>query len=304
MNITEIPIGDLDPDPDNIREDALDNIHALAADIKDRGLQTPLHVYPHGDRWKIWGGHRRWAALCMNGAATAACIVKTPPRDAVEKLDGMVSENLHREQLNPIEEAKVYRRYLDAGLGFNQHDVAARCHTAQSRVSTYLSLLTELTEDEQRRVARGEISPTQALKTVKERRRLAGRARSDSGGQHGMTNWSSHFNRNHPLVTVADSRCRNAGHRVEDKIGGACGVCWEWAIRRDERAAADIGADSTVPTTVPAQAPVVSCGACGVAYSSETKYSQCVVDDRTANKRIVASQHNWRHRADRTAKTA
>jgi ParB family transcriptional regulator, chromosome partitioning protein len=57
-------------------------------------------------------GHRRYAALLALGKTTAPCIVVDGPRDETTLLVEQLAENIHRENLSPIEEAKGYRRYM------------------------------------------------------------------------------------------------------------------------------------------------------------------------------------------------
>lgn len=242
MKVTVLPVSVLNPDPENIREDALEDISALAADIKDRGLQYPLRVYPAGtDRYTIWAGHRRWAALCMVGMTEADCVVVTPPTSTLDKLDGFVSDNELRRDLNPIERAKLYQRYITEGC--DQADTARRCGTSQAAVSMHLRLL-ELPAETQVKVADGSMSYTGALKIDKVARKRAGLARNDTGEKHVVGAADSHFNRMHPLGQVVASRCNTAGHH--GRVGPGCCACWEWAIRRDERAKAPAAKNGTV----------------------------------------------------------
>lgn len=235
MRVTTIPLGLIHPDPDNVRDGAADaDIDSLAADIRAHGLLQPLIVYPRSGlagHYMISGGHRRLAALRALGISEAPCNVIGAPGDDLMRLDLMAAENLQRRQLDPIERARLYKRYIDRGL--MQKDIAARLHVAQATISQLLPLL-DLPADVQRKIKNREIGFAQAVK-------LGVRHRNETGPRHGLYGRSKatsgltvpYFNSRHPLYEAARRRCVEAAHGTHGHIGGACGGCWERVIRLD-----------------------------------------------------------------------
>lgn len=249
MTLTTVALADIHVDPDNIRDAAQDaDISSLAADIAEHGLLQPLIIYPHphtDGAYMISGGHRRYHALRRIGLTHTDANIIEAPANALARIDLMFSENEHRRQLNPIETAKVYRRYTDAGL--TQTEISRRVKRAQSHVGQYLHLLT-LSADVQRRVEAGEITVNHASKLVRQNRIDTGAARNDVGGQHHRGQSVTYFTSAHPLYQPATYRCRSQGHDPALRIGGACGPCWEDAIRADAAAGASHAAPTAAPT--------------------------------------------------------
>lgn len=232
-----IPIGAIDPDPDNIRAGTGD-VTELAESIARTGLMNPLTVYPTGpDRWRLSAGHRRYAALRLLGRDEVLvpdeCKIVDPPASDLDRLDRMIAENLHREQLNPMEEARAFRRYADADL--NQEQIAQRVGRPQSHVSTTLMFLTELTDDEQQQLESGQLTRAAAVGLIKSRRAEQGRARADAGAKHRYGYSVPWFNRHHPQASAAQQRCRDLDHSPALRIGPACGPCWEHVITTTAR---------------------------------------------------------------------
>lgn len=193
MQLTTVDLDKVHPDPDNIRDQAHDaDIAALAEDIKAHGLLQPIVLYEATDaddmspgHYLISAGHRRFFALLSLGHTTADAFVREHPTDDLDRLDLMAAENLQRRQLNPLEEAKLYKRYLTAGQ--TQAQIAARLHVTPTHVSECLSLL-ELSADVIRRLVAGEITFNAARKIAAAGRHSAGQARGDYGATHKLTN--------------------------------------------------------------------------------------------------------------------
>lgn len=249
-NYALLPLRSVLVDPDNVRDDDTDDVEELAASISAVGLLQPIVVYPVPDGWRLSAGHRRLRAMRRLGWEEARCLVVDAPVDELARIDRLLAENLHRRPLNPMEEARGYARYRDAGL--TQAEIAQRVSRAQSHVSTLLLFLTELTDAEQAALTSGELTVAAANALMKERRMQQGRARTDAGKHHRRTRSAApaaagphghsvpHFASSHPLHDVAARACERAAHPTMLKLNGACGVCWEAAIRRDERIAAEL----------------------------------------------------------------
>lgn len=143
--LMELPLDQLEPDAENVRL-ALRDIDSLALSIAEVGVLEPILVIP-GDvdtegtpRWRIWAGHRRRAAATKAGLATVPCLEHTGARTDVDRLEVQLVENLQRDDLTPIEEARGYQDLVAAGR--SQRQVAARVGCNQSHVSKRLKLLT------------------------------------------------------------------------------------------------------------------------------------------------------------------
>lgn len=227
---TMLPVDLIDPDPENVRAGVGDpaTLAELAESIQRNGLIQAVTVYPTSGRYRIQAGHRRFAAVQLLGLVEVDVRVVEPPRDNLRRLDAMLAENFHRESLNPMEEARAFAQYRDAGLG--QEDIGRRVGRPQGHVSTTLMFLTELSDHEQQMLEAGQLTRTAAVATVKRRRAEQGRARSDSGGKHRYGYAVPWFNGRHPRAGEAQRRCRAAGHDPSHRLGPACGACWEITV--------------------------------------------------------------------------
>jgi len=105
-------------------------------------------------RYELIAGERRWRAAQMVGLLKIPAIVKEVPDDRL--LEYALVENLQREQLNPIEEARAYRALAD-DHGLSQQEIARRAGKQPTTVSNTLRLLA-LPDAVQRRVRDGELS--------------------------------------------------------------------------------------------------------------------------------------------------
>jgi ParB family chromosome partitioning protein len=110
---------------------------SLANSIRSVGLLEDILVRPAGDGYEIVLGERRWRASQLAGVATIrAKIVKLDDDEAREIA---VTENVHREDLTPVEEAFSFKAYVDGGDGV--HEVGRRFGGLQERVAERLKLL-------------------------------------------------------------------------------------------------------------------------------------------------------------------
>ncbi|QNP71616.1 ParB/RepB/Spo0J family partition protein [Streptomyces roseirectus] len=155
-HFAEIPLDDIIPNPQQPRtvfdEDAL---HELITSIKEVGLLQPVVVRQTGpSRYELIMGERRWRACREAGLEAIPAIVRATDDEKL-LLDALL-ENLHRAQLNPLEEAAAYDQLLK---DFNcTHDqLADRIGRSRPQVSNTLRLL-KLSPAVQRRVAAGVLS--------------------------------------------------------------------------------------------------------------------------------------------------
>ncbi|WP_102126094.1 ParB/RepB/Spo0J family partition protein [Deinococcus planocerae] len=125
----------------------------LAGSIREKGVLQPLLVRPRGDGFEIVAGERRWRASQLAGLTEVPVIVRDlGDREALEIA---VVENLQREDLGPLEEARAYQALLDQGL--NQEGVAQAVGKGRSTISNALRLLS-LPEAALRALDAGEIT--------------------------------------------------------------------------------------------------------------------------------------------------
>ena len=139
-SIQEIPVGELDPNPDQPRRTfSAESISQLADSIREQGVLQPLLVVPfNGGRYRIIAGERRYRAGRMAGLETLPCIVKDI--DVIRQREIALIENLQREDLNPIEAAKGIRALMDQ-CGYTQDKVSTRLGKSRPAVANMLRLL-------------------------------------------------------------------------------------------------------------------------------------------------------------------
>ncbi len=166
-------VAELRVDPLNPRGPLSDDdpkVLELVESIKLHGLLTPLLVTP--DRLVV-DGHRRFAAARLAGAVMVPTTVR--PLSETERLELQLVANLQREDLTPLQEARAFRRLVDAGS--TAADVARRLGLSPRRVRDRLGLL-ELDEETAARVDRGElplgaVDVLAGVEDLDERRELA-----------------------------------------------------------------------------------------------------------------------------------
>jgi ParB family transcriptional regulator, chromosome partitioning protein len=152
----EIPVGAITPNPRQPRqvfdEEALEE---LAASIQAVGLLQPVvvrKVMP--GHYELVMGERRWRACELAGLAQIPAIVRETPND--DMLRDALIENLHREQLNPLEEAAAYQQLLD-DFSATHEELARKVGRSRPHISNTIRLLS-LPAKVQKRVAAGVLS--------------------------------------------------------------------------------------------------------------------------------------------------
>lgn len=160
----ELPLDQIRPNPHQPREvfDE-DEMAELVTSVREIGVLQPVVVRPSGpDSYELVMGERRWRASRDAGLTTVPAIVReTPDQDLLR--DALL-ENLHRAQLNPLEEAAAYRQLLD-DFGCSQEELATRIGRSRPQIGNTLRLL-RLTPAVQRRVAAGVLSAGHAKALV------------------------------------------------------------------------------------------------------------------------------------------
>ena len=155
MRYAQIDIGDIRPNPDQPRQNfEPEALAELVHSLQTVGLLQPVVVRPNGAGYELVAGERRWRAAQEAGWLTIPALVRQT-QDADLLRDALL-ENLHRVQLNALEEAAAYEQLL-ADFGVTQEELADRLGRSRPHLSNTLRLL-KLPPSVQRRVAAGVLS--------------------------------------------------------------------------------------------------------------------------------------------------
>jgi ParB family chromosome partitioning protein len=152
----ELPVSSIAPNARQPRQVFEEEAMAeLVHSINEVGLLQPVVVRPTGDSsYELIMGERRWRAVQDAGLDTIPAIVRQTGDD--DMLRDALLENLHRAELNPLEEAAAYRQLLD-DFGCTHDELAGRIGRSRPQISNTLRLL-NLSPAVQRRVAAGVLS--------------------------------------------------------------------------------------------------------------------------------------------------
>jgi ParB family transcriptional regulator, chromosome partitioning protein len=153
---TELPLDSISPNPRQPRsvfdEEAMNE---LVESIREVGMLQPIVVRPMGGaKFELVMGERRWRAAQQAGVETIPAIVRETADHQL--LRDALLENLHRAQLNPLEEAAAYQQMLE-DFGCTQEELATRIKRSRPQISNTIRLL-RLPPTVQRRIAAGVIS--------------------------------------------------------------------------------------------------------------------------------------------------
>jgi ParB family chromosome partitioning protein len=179
---TELPVSVIAPNPNQPRTTIDDEgIESLADSVRKVGVLQPIIVRPHGEEYQIVAGERRWRA------AKAAGLEKVPVRvmgaTEGEALELALIENLQRQDLNPMEEARGYRRLLTE-YQMTQAELADKVSKSRPAVANTLRLL-DLPDEVQDMLAEDKLSAGHAravLAVPDEERRIKLAARIVADG--------------------------------------------------------------------------------------------------------------------------
>jgi ParB family chromosome partitioning protein len=242
--LRELDVTKIEPNPDQPRAKfdaaALD---ALAGSIGSVGLLQPLIVRPLDDgRFELVAGERRWRAAQKAGIDRVPAVIRSSPED--ERLQAALIENMVREDLNPVEEARACAALVD-DLGISKEELARRVGRSRAAISNLIRLLDlpdsvlvllergELTEghgrailqvpDQERRarLAKEAASEGWSVRDT-ERRAAAGskRRRAAPGGRISTEERAAMAEAEDLLGSAigADVRVRRAGHGVKAEL--------------------------------------------------------------------------------------
>ena len=140
-HFAEVPVGSISPNPRQPRQVFDEEAMAeLVHSIKEIGLLQPVVVRPVGEqdgekRYELIMGERRWRATQEAGLDVIPAIVRETSDD--DLLRDALLENLHRSQLNPLEEAAAYQQLLD-DFGCTHEELAGRIGRSRPQISNTL----------------------------------------------------------------------------------------------------------------------------------------------------------------------
>jgi ParB family transcriptional regulator, chromosome partitioning protein len=163
-----IPVAKIDRDPDQPRQEFdAEDLARLAESLRFRGQLQPIRV-----RWDegrgayiVLAGERRWRAAQIAGLDKLACVIHEGALTDEEKLAMQLVENALRADLRPVEQARAYRRLMDA-RGYSTRELATELHIAQTSVVRALALL-DLPAEVQNHVEGRELAATVAAELTK-----------------------------------------------------------------------------------------------------------------------------------------
>jgi len=139
-NLNEIPIDQIEPNPDQPRREFdQDALQELATSIQNMGIIAPItlrQVAP--DHYQIIAGERRWRASQMAGLTSIPAYIRTADDESVMEL--ALVENIQREDLNAIEIALAYEHLAEAS-GMTQEKISERVGKSRTAVTNYMRLL-------------------------------------------------------------------------------------------------------------------------------------------------------------------
>lgn len=151
----EAPLDRIDPNPRQPRDAFTEEtLEELSDSIRAVGVLQPIIIRPVGDRYQIIMGERRVRAARIAGLETIPAVVRITEDHHLLR-DALI-ENIHREDLNPLEEAAAYAQLL-SDFAVTQEELASRIGRSRPAISNALRLM-GLPASVQRRIAAGTLS--------------------------------------------------------------------------------------------------------------------------------------------------
>lgn len=151
----QCPVEDIEPNPLQPRQDFREeDIEELVQSLKETGVITPLLVSKTSDGYRLIAGERRWRAAQKAGLDRVPVVIReTTP---TESLELALIENIHRKDLNPIEEALAYSRWLE-DTHMTQEVLAKKLGKDRTTITNMLRLL-NLPREVQKDVIEGRLT--------------------------------------------------------------------------------------------------------------------------------------------------
>jgi ParB family transcriptional regulator, chromosome partitioning protein len=216
--LRQLPVELINPSPHQPRR-AFDEegILALAESIKLRGVLQPVLVRPlAGGRFELIAGERRWRAARVAELETVPCVIRR--HDDAASLEVALIENMARQDLNPVEEARACAALVEE-LGLTREDVGLRVGRGRVAVSNLIRLL-DLPDEALDLLERGELSEGHGRALLltadqTDRRRLA---RAAVDGRWSVRELESRARATAPDGPVARRRVRRRGALHPDQV--------------------------------------------------------------------------------------
>ena len=242
--LRELPLDLIAPNPSQPRRwfDE-DSLVALAASLSERGVLQPVLVRPlPGGTYELIAGERRWRAAQLAGLEVVPAMVR--PHDDAASLELALIENMAREDLNPLEEARACAALIE-DLGLSKEEIGRRVGRSRVAISNLLRLL-ELPDlalmliedgtlsqghgrallmapdhDARRRLAREAAAKGWSVRHTEERARAAA-GRDDAGDANGRTTPAAHPDQIAAAERLGEvfGRALGADVRVTPRAGG------------------------------------------------------------------------------------
>lgn len=153
--LREVDIDLIEPNPEQPRTRfAEEKLAELAASIRANGIVQPIVLRQVGSRYQIVAGERRWRAAQRAELRKVPAVIREIPDEKL--LEIALVENIQRHELNPIEEAKAYRKLIDT-VGLTQEQVSERVGRERTLVATTMRLL-RLPAEVQKYIVEGTLS--------------------------------------------------------------------------------------------------------------------------------------------------
>jgi len=234
-DLRSLPVELIVPNPKQPRrtfDDAA--LEALAGSLRERGVLQPVLVRPvAGGTYELVAGERRWRAAQIAGLTTIPALVRD--RGDAEALEAALIENMAREDLNPVEEARACTALVEE-LGLTRETVGLRIGRSRVAVSNLLRLL-DLPDEALVLLERGELSEGhgRALLLATEhadRRRLARSAAAEGWSVRVLEARAREANEPDPAPGARASRAARGAHpdqqaaaaQIADALGAALGI--------------------------------------------------------------------------------
>ncbi|HEX5224024.1 MAG TPA: ParB/RepB/Spo0J family partition protein [Solirubrobacteraceae bacterium] len=207
-----------------------DSLAALAASLRERGVLQPVLVRPRpAGTYELIAGERRWRAAKIAGLQTIPAIVRT--QDDAAALELALIENMAREDLSPVEEARACAALVEE-LGLTREDVGRRVGRGRVAVSNLIRLL-DLPEEVLELLERGALTEGhgRALLLAEDhddRRRLGRSARTEGWSVRVTEQRAREANVKAPASSSARRRAhpdqQHAAGMIADRLGAALGA--------------------------------------------------------------------------------
>jgi ParB/RepB/Spo0J family partition protein len=186
QHLLRVPVDHVAPAPEGqARQDFNEErLQALAESLRRSGVREPIIVTPHGAQaghFQIVAGERRWRAAQLAGLPEIPCIVDPGLVDRKDKLLAQAEENLHRENLNAVEEAAVLVQLMEA-RGIDVKEAGELLGKGQRQARRLLQLHTAAAPIK-RAVARGQLDARAAVEMVRVHNRYLREDESPSGSE-------------------------------------------------------------------------------------------------------------------------